>query len=221
MIFVNPEDGYRLEAVWHVQMHSLDMDGVYVCARDEGEALDTAVDYAGEKWPGYFMEKEEARAHDAEFPGYEVLRAGNHGLPLAEGENVRITRMPWEHARSWYGEFDADFELHVFEMHERDSTGKWKLAYAFRDTSSLRPNPERYECVFAGQDFACPPMYAVDSDEAVKVLLTFIALQPGDVDAEYFAGYSAEQEAWRDMRAENLSMEIYDSFDSKKEEEDM
>ena len=219
MIFVNPEDGCLYEKVWCVQLHSLDIEGVYVCAKSEKDALDIAVDYHADRNPGFFLSEEEAQQHDEEDPGYEVLRAGNYSLPLAEGANVRITPMRWEHVRSWYGPFDSDFELHIWDIHKKDVMGKWRLAYAFRDTSNLRPNPERCECVFAGRDFACSPMHAIDSDETVKAILTFLSLQEGDVDAEYFETYSAEQEAWRDLRAENLSMEIYDGFNQDEEEE--
>src|SRR5262245_61336987 len=47
--------------------------------------------------------------------------------------------------------------------------------------------------IFRGTDFRCSPLDADDSDEALRALLGFLTLRPGDTDREYFDGYSAAQ----------------------------
>ena len=51
----------------------------------------------------------------------------------------------------------------------------------------------RGEVLFEGEEFGCSPCIAIDSDESLRSLLGFLCLQPGDTDAEYFAGYSPAQ----------------------------
>ena len=50
--------------------------------------------------------------------------------------------------------------------------------------------------IFQGDDFGSSPMLAIDSDEALRGLLGFLTLRPGDTDRDYFAGYSPEQLAF-------------------------
>ena len=56
--------------------------------------------------------------------------------------------------------------------------------------------------VFVGDDFGSSPMHADDSDEALRALLGFLTLRPGDTDAEYFADYTPEQLAFADDNGE-------------------
>lgn len=58
--------------------------------------------------------------------------------------------------------------------------------------------------VFDGSDLGTTE-YATYGD-AARSALAFLTLRPGDVDAEYFDGYTPAQVAWRDMHAEELSM---------------
>lgn len=50
--------------------------------------------------------------------------------------------------------------------------------------------------LFHGEDFGASPMHATDSDEALRALLGFLFLRPGDTDRDYFDGYSPEQMAF-------------------------
>lgn len=50
--------------------------------------------------------------------------------------------------------------------------------------------------VFDGGDFSCSPMHALDSDDAIRALLGFLTLRPGDTDDEWFACYTPEQRSF-------------------------
>lgn len=76
--------------------------------------------------------------------------------------------------------------------------GKSRLGYTFvRETDGL--------VIFEGDDFGCSPLHAVDSDDTVRALLSFLTLQPGDTDAEYFEAYTADQHAFAAGDAETVS----------------
>ena len=62
--------------------------------------------------------------------------------------------------------------------------------------------------LFAGADFACSPLHAIDSDEALRGLLSFLCLQPGDTDTSYFDGYDAAQRAWAETDAERVAADL-------------
>lgn len=49
-------------------------------------------------------------------------------------------------------------------------------------------------------------MHAIDSDECVRQLLSFLVLRPGDTDSEYFKGYTQEQLDFANEHGEILSM---------------
>jgi len=77
------------------------------------------------------------------------------------------------------------YELRTWDSGRTDHMGKTILRYEFRDPRGF--------ILFAGSDFACSPMHAIDSDEAVGSLLNFLTLRPGDTDREYFEDYTPEQ----------------------------
>ena len=68
------------------------------------------------------------------------------------------------------------------------------------------------ETLFEADDFAGSPMHADDSDETVRALLSFLTLRPGDTDAEYFSGYTAEQLAWCQAHAYDLAIAVLERF---------
>lgn len=49
------------------------------------------------------------------------------------------------------------------------------------------------EVLFTGDDFGCSPLHAIDSDNALRALLGFLTLRPGDTDREYFDSYTPAQ----------------------------
>ena len=58
--------------------------------------------------------------------------------------------------------------------------------------------------IFEGDDIGAPPDQSPDGDETVRGVLGFLALRPGGVEPDYFAGYTSSQVAWRDQHAEDL-----------------
>lgn len=58
------------------------------------------------------------------------------------------------------------------------------------------------ELIFSGNDYRPSPLYpAIDSVEAVVGCLSFLTLQDGATDREYFANYTPAQLAFRDSYA--------------------
>ncbi len=95
----------------------------------------------------------------------------------------------------------AGCTLRLWDLNTRDSLGKNKLGYELKAGRMV---------IFAGEDFACSPMHAIDSLECVASILTFLTLKPGDTDREYFANYTESQMDWcTSSQAENLAMWVY------------
>lgn len=90
---------------------------------------------------------------------------------------------PLRHVR-----FGRGYTLRTWETGRRMDTGQSLLAYEMRTPEGT--------VLFAGDDFGCSPLRAIDSDATLRGLLGFLTLRPGDTDAEYFATYSAEQRAF-------------------------
>lgn len=90
--------------------------------------------------------------------------------------------------------------LRTWDTHRSDSLGKFIIGYQFYDPSG--------ELIFEGEDLSCSPMHAIDSDEVLYSLLTFLTLRPGDTDREYFDAYTDEQRAWMETHAEHLSASV-------------
>jgi hypothetical protein len=66
--------------------------------------------------------------------------------------------------------------------------------------------------VFAGSDFRPSPMHTVDGDDAVKSLMGFLTLRPGDTDEDYFDSYTPVQLEYCSAHAEALSGEVESRF---------
>jgi hypothetical protein len=87
------------------------------------------------------------------------------------------------------------------ELHELRGPGRWRedgktpIGYRFYHDDQL---------IFEGDDIAVPAGQTLDGDQTVRGVLGFLALRPGDVEADYFAAYTPEQLAWRDEHAEYL-----------------
>lgn len=65
--------------------------------------------------------------------------------------------------------------------------------------------------LFSGDDFFCSPLNSIDGDDALRGLLGFLTLQPGDVESDYFDDYTPEQLAFAEGDAEQLSILSLDS----------
>lgn len=66
--------------------------------------------------------------------------------------------------------------------------------------------------LFEAEDFAGSPLHADDSDDTMRALMTFLTLQPGDTDAEYFASDTDLQREYREAHAEALAGEVERRF---------
>lgn len=88
----------------------------------------------------------------------------------------------------------SKYALKLWDTEHRDHWGKSVLRYDFRPEGAER-------ALFRGEDYACAPGTAVDSDEAILSLLTFLTLRPGDTDAGYFDSYTPEQREWSESSA--------------------
>lgn len=80
--------------------------------------------------------------------------------------------------------------------------GKHVLGYAFYAPDG--------SVLFSGEDYGCAPGHAIDSDDALRNLLGFLTLRPGDTDADYFASYTEAQHAFAASDAEYLSLWAHD-----------
>ncbi len=76
---------------------------------------------------------------------------------------------------------------------------------------TMKDNGKRVE-LFTGEDFSCSPMHAIDGDQCIKSLMSFLTLRPGDTDAEYFQDYTPEQLEYCSHHAEALSCEVMYRF---------
>jgi hypothetical protein len=99
------------------------------------------------------------------------------------------------------------FHLYLYDTGRADSMGKCILGYRL----TARKNGAT-DTIFEGEDFACSPIHAIDSDDTVASLMNFLTLRPGDTDSDYFANYTAEQLAFCEHHAEHLGLEVYDRF---------
>ena len=116
-------------------------------------------------------------------PGEVDLARGGMELEVLPGAQAPFVK--------WHAD---GFELFIFHTHQKRD-GKWRMAYVLLDEGKV---------IFKGDDFFSPN----DLDEKWNVaqLLGFLSLGDGDTDDEYFESYTPEQIAWRDERAEELSL---------------
>lgn len=94
------------------------------------------------------------------------------------------------------------YVLTTWDTGRTDSLGKSAVGYQFDDPHG--------ETLFEGEDFYCSPLHAIDSDEALRSLLGFLTLKPGDTDKEYFENYTPKQMAFAQGDAEYLQMYTID-----------
>lgn len=94
---------------------------------------------------------------------------------------------------------DSGYRLITWETDRRQDRGGYYLGYILKTIPGGA-------VVFSGDDYAPPPSTAIDSDEALRTLMSFLTLQPGDTDDDYFRDYDKRQMAWcRSNEPERLS----------------
>lgn len=101
------------------------------------------------------------------------------------------------------------FSLVLWDTGQRDGSafGKAKLGYRLCMIEGIKRT-----VLFEGEDYFCSPCYAIDSNEAMRGLMLFLTLRPGDTDSDYFKKYNASQFAFCDHHAEALSLCVTDRF---------
>lgn len=82
-------------------------------------------------------------------------------------------------------QLDTGHTLRTWDTGRTTARGRTRIGYELRDPAG--------EVLFRGDDFGPSPMHADDSDDALRALLGFLTLRPGDTDAEYFADYTDRQ----------------------------
>lgn len=88
--------------------------------------------------------------------------------------------------------------LLTWDTYRTERYGRSILGYAFYDNE---PEP-----LFVGEDFSCAPSLAIDSNDTILSLLSFLTLRKGDTDSEYFDGYTESQHDWSEStKCESLS----------------
>jgi hypothetical protein len=91
------------------------------------------------------------------------------------------------------------FRLELHELPGRSAPlvpeGHTPIGYRFFHNGQL---------IFQSDDITVPPDQSLDGDQTVRGVLGFLALRPGNVEPDYFAGYTPSQPAWRDQHAEDL-----------------
>lgn len=100
----------------------------------------------------------------------------------------------------------TDYRLLTWDTGRRFSTGQWKIGYAFWRDGEDDP-------IFVGEDCGVSPMHSIDSDDALRGLLGFLTLRPGDTDADYFAEYTPRQLSFAEGDAEYLSLYAMEASD--------
>jgi hypothetical protein len=106
--------------------------------------------------------------------------------------NRRILRMvTLPHSRGAY-------RLRTWDMRRRYPTGQRIIGYKLTAPDG--------RTVFRGEDCGVAPSDAIDSDAALRGLLGFLTLKPGDTDDEYFERYTPDQRAFAESDAEELAM---------------
>lgn len=98
-----------------------------------------------------------------------------------------------------YGAKGARFFLVTWATNRRveHSSGEW-IGYqlSIREQGKTR-------VLFTGEDIGSA-MNAIDSDECVRAIMSFLTLRPGDTDAEYFRNYTEDQLEYCTHHAEYL-----------------
>jgi hypothetical protein len=97
------------------------------------------------------------------------------------------------------------FTLQLFDGERHDEAGRWAICYRLVSNGQTI-----FECLDAHT--AAYAHCAVDSDDAVKSVMGWLTLRPGDTDEDYFAGYTPDQISFCESHAEMLSCEVMTRF---------
>lgn len=114
--------------------------------------------------------------------------------------------------------FRPQFRLTTWDTGRTGFGGKNLVGYRLsmgggdKRSESVTGQPAVWVTVFRGEDFACSPLHAIDSDMVIASIMGFLTLRPGDTDSDYFADYTPEQIEFAQEWAEALSCEVSARF---------
>lgn len=97
------------------------------------------------------------------------------------------------------------FTLHLYDVHNDDWAGRCGVGFELKQGRRTI-----FRCV--DSEGAAYGHHTVDGDKAVRNVMGWLTLKPGDTDSEYFAKYTPEQLAFCSAHAETLSLEVLDRF---------
>lgn len=123
--------------------------------------------------------------------------------PYRKGQGPSFTLVMWDTHRTENGKCILGYRLrivnHTGKMRHNGTNHVW-----YGDWNSVT--------LFEGEDLGCSPMHAIDSNASVEACMSFLTLQPGDTDAEYFAKYTPAQLDYCQQHAAALSCEVQARF---------
>jgi hypothetical protein len=97
------------------------------------------------------------------------------------------------------------FTLHLYDINATDSAGRYGVGFEFKMGRTVLFSALTAEVCAYGH-------HSVDGDDAVKNVMGWITLKPGDTDSEFFANYTPEQLEFAAAHAETLDMEVMCRF---------
>lgn len=108
------------------------------------------------------------------------------------------------------------FTLELWDLNQSDPEGRFAVGYKLIENSGTQGGTahNHKRTIFECKEFACSVRMreAVDSDEAVASVLSWLTLRPGDTDADWFANYTPGQMDFANAHAEALAMESINRF---------
>lgn len=110
-----------------------------------------------------------------------------------------------------YRQWEQDwFKIDMTVLPFKNKYDKFVIKWHFFDNDIL---------IFEGDSFSPSPQFPPLSDDSVMALISFLTLQPGDTDEEYFKDYTPEQFSWCiSERADELRQILMD-YENPEEEE--
>jgi hypothetical protein len=126
--------------------------------------------------------------------------------PMYPPEKVRTVRLsPYRKGAG------PTFTLELWDLNESDREGRFLIGYKLAEK---QPNQKRSRVLFECKDPACAvhTRDAVDSDDAVRDVLMWLTLKPGDTDASWFENYTPDQMDFAQTDAEALQMLSIERF---------
>lgn len=97
------------------------------------------------------------------------------------------------------------FTLQLFDAERTDDRGAYGVCFRLLMAGKPLFEAMTSKGAFYGHS-------AVDSDEAIKGVMSFLTLKPGDTDDDYFNRYTKRQRFYCEKYAEALSLEVENRF---------